>query len=553
MRLEPLFVDAGLHVASVPRRVESQAFSTHHCIVRTRFVRTRDFHDVSMSFDPIEQDRPATSLQDEALIAGSLQGSASLARSAFARTQLETRFPDMSARNLKSSVLVRWCLLLAWSIVIVWIFAPPLVTQILAAIAAVAFFSITLLRCAGIFEALNPANSQAEDRGDAQLYAIDEDLPRYAVLVALYQEAAVVGQVLEALYALDYPKDKLQISLIVEADDHETRTALARHRLAGHMRIVVVPEGIPRTKPRALNYALISAVGDYVVVYDAEDVPEPDQLRRALAALEADCDRTGCVQAQLGIYNPAGSFFTRQFTIEYGALFKAILPALERFGLPAPLGGTSNHFPRRVLERAGGWDAFNVTEDADLGIRLARLGYHVRMLSSTTWEEAPPSFNIWLGQRTRWLKGWMQTYLVHMRRPASLWHDLGSYRFLGFQILMGGMILSALIHPWFYVAVCYAIVMQGGLPFSDQMQANDWLLALAAFNLLAGYSSAMLLGALVAGGQPIRVGKMSLAWSALAMPVYWLMISFAGYRALWQLARSPFVWEKTPHVGRGET
>lgn len=245
--------------------------------------------------------------------------------------------------------------------------------------------------------------------------------------------------------------------------------------------------------------------------------------------------------------------FTRQFSIEYGALFRAILPVLERFGLPVPLGGTSNHFPRRVLDRAGGWDAFNVTEDADLGIRLARLGYRVRMLASTTWEEAPPTFRIWLHQRTRWLKGWMQTYLVHMRRPVSLWRELGAFRFLGFQILMGGMILSALVHPWFYIGLCYVIATEGGLPFADAVQASNWLLALAVFNLLAGYVSAMLLGALAVGCRHDRIDRVALAWSALAMPVYWLMISFAGYRALWQLATSPFVWEKTPHTGRGQS
>ncbi|MBU2583078.1 MAG: glycosyltransferase [Alphaproteobacteria bacterium] len=466
---------------------------------------------------------------------------------------LETQFPDMSARSLQASVLVRWFLFAALGISVTGFVAPSTLMYTLAAFVAFAFFAITMLRGAGIYEVLSAGSFRRSSEEERQYERhVRDDLPRYAVLVALYEEAAVVDQILAALDALDYPKDRLQISLIVEEADSETRMALGRHEHGPHIRVVVVPEGVPRTKPRALNYALTSAVGEYVVVYDAEDLPEPDQLRRALWLLARDPDNTACVQARLDIYNAKQSFFTRQFTIEYCALFKAILPALERFGLPVPLGGTSNHFPRHILELAGRWDAFNVTEDADLGIRLARLGYKVKVLSSTTWEEAPPTFAIWIGQRTRWLKGWMQTYLVHMRRPASLWRDLGTFRFLGFQVLMGGMILSALVHPWFYVGLCYSLVIHGGLPFAAHGRPDDWLLPLAAFNLLAGYVSAMLLGALAVSTRRGDAGCDQLAWRVLAMPVYWLLISFAGYRALWQLATSPFDWEKTPHVGCGE-
>lgn len=468
-----------------------------------------------------------------------------------ALTPLDTHFPDMSARHLKASAFVRWFALLAFSIAVVGFIAPPAALQGGTALLAFAFLAIALIRSAGIFEVLNAVprvpDCRAANPADFQS---GEQLPRYAVLVALYREADVVGQLLEALNQLDYPKDRLQISLIVEEDDTETRAALGSLRLGAHMRVVVVPAGVPRTKPRALNYALASAVGDYVVVYDAEDLPEPDQLRHALRLIEEDREGTGCVQAHLDIYNPGRSFFTRQFTIEYCALFRAILPALERFGLPVPLGGTSNHFPRQLLERAGGWDAFNVTEDADLGIRLARLGYKVKVLQSTTWEEAPPTFGIWLGQRTRWLKGWMQTYLVHMRHPLSLWRDLGTFRFIGFQVLMGGMILSVLIHPWFYIGLGYTLVMDGGIEFAAPSRAKDWLLPLAVFNLLAGYLTAMVLGVLVVSGRHRPEGTGPLAWRTLAMPVYWLLISVAGYRALWQLATVPFVWEKTPHVGR---
>jgi cellulose synthase/poly-beta-1,6-N-acetylglucosamine synthase-like glycosyltransferase len=305
-----------------------------------------------------------------------------------------------------------------------------------------------------------------------------------------------------------------------------------------------VPDGEPRTKPRALNFALLHASGDYVVVYDAEDMPEPDQLHRALARLKS-APRVGCVQARLNIYNSDESWLTRQFTIEYTALFDCILPTLERLGLPVPLGGTSNHFPRRVLEKAGGWDPYNVTEDADLGIRLARLGLKVEVLPSTTWEEAPRTFTVWRGQRTRWLKGWMQTYLVHMREPLRLLRELGVRRFLGLQVLMGGLILSALVHPWFYVlAVLDAAFQVLSIPAETIAGRVLWWVGL--FNLVAGYVTGVALGGVAVAGR----GRLGLASHALLMPFYWLLISFAAYRAMWQLLKAPYLWEKTEHSAR---
>jgi glycosyltransferase XagB len=266
------------------------------------------------------------------------------------------------------------------------------------------FLCVVMLRSVALWQLRHPIRTAAPPAA-----MTDAPLPLYTVLVPLFREASVVAELLASLRALDYPPDRLEIMLIVERADAETQTALGRANLDAHMRVLVVPDGEPRTKPRAIQYALQWAHGDYVVVYDAEDAPEPDQLRRALAAIAAGGGRIGCLQAQLNIYNSDVTWFTRQFTVEYTALFDCILPALERLQLPVPLGGTSNHFPRAVLESVGGWDPYNVTEDADLGIRLARNGWHVGVLSSTTWEEAPPTFRIWKGQRTRWLKGWMQT------------------------------------------------------------------------------------------------------------------------------------------------
>jgi cellulose synthase/poly-beta-1,6-N-acetylglucosamine synthase-like glycosyltransferase len=251
------------------------------------------------------------------------------------------------------------------------------------------------------------------------------------------------------------------------------------------------------------------------------------------------------VQARLNVLNDRETWLTRQFAIEYTVLFDCMLPTLDRLNLPVPLGGTSNHFSRAVLDEVGGWDPFNVTEDADLGIRLARSGWKVKVLASTTWEEAPATFSIWLKQRTRWHKGWMQTYLVHMRNPAQTAGDLGWLRFLGLQVLMGGLILSALVHPWFYV-VAIAEAAFGPLLTLPHHTFSNVVTVVGVTNLVLGYVTGFALGWVAVAGR----GRHGLAAWALLMPVYWLLISLAAYRALFQLAWQPYRWEKTQHRPR---
>jgi cellulose synthase/poly-beta-1,6-N-acetylglucosamine synthase-like glycosyltransferase len=332
---------------------------------------------------------------------------------------LRLHSPELSA----ASGLWAWqrrALALSLALLGIGVALAPEATLIgLLAIMAVPFLCVVVLRSVALWQLAHPLPKPPAAA------ASPVPLPVYTVLVPLYREAGVVGDLLASLRALDYPAERLEVMLIVEATDGETRAVLACTQLDAHMQVLVVPEGAPRTKPRATQYALQFARGEYVVVYDAEDAPEPDQLRRALAALRAGGERLGCLQAQLNIYNSDATWFTRQFTVEYTALFDCILPTLERLRLPVPLGGTSNHFPRAVLDAVGGWDPYNVTEDADLGIRLARAGWHVGVLNSTTWEEAPPTFRIWKGQRTRWLKGWMQPHrLVDDWKSFSATNDL---------------------------------------------------------------------------------------------------------------------------------
>ena len=452
--------------------------------------------------------------------------------------EAKRRLPEPSAKSLRIAPIAGWIGLVIAGCVFGLLLDPHAVLPVLNAMLGVPFLSQALLRSAALVHIAKRRGSERTAKGHADVSCLPEILPTYAVLFPLLKEAEIIGQLIEGLCRIDYPADRLQISLIVEEDDTCTQSAIARHMLPDHMRVVVVPQGEPRTKPRALNHALADASGAYVVVYDAEDLPNPGQLREALAVLVSNSETTGCVQARLNVYNADSNAITRQFALEYSALFGAVLPTLDRLGLPIPLGGTSNHFPRRVLEQVGGWDPYNVTEDADLGIRLARLGYDVRVIPSTTWEEAPESLRVWIRQRTRWLKGWMQTYLVHVRHPRRLWRELGTYRFLGFQMMLGGMILSALVHPWFLIMLCYA-------SFSWEGMASNWLMGFGTFNLIAGYGTAMALGAMAVVPQNRR-----LAWSVLAMPVYWIAISCAAYLAVWQLIWAPFFWEKTPHYGR---
>jgi cellulose synthase/poly-beta-1,6-N-acetylglucosamine synthase-like glycosyltransferase len=370
----------------------------------------------------------------------------------------------------------------------------------------------------------------------------DAVLPRYSALVPLYREADILPDLVDAMAALDYPSAKLEVLLVLEAEDAETRAAVAHLDLPGNIRPVIVPGKGPRTKPKALNYALELVRSPFVVVYDAEDIPEPDQLRRALAAFAEGGPAVACVQARLGIHNTRQGWLPRQFALEYASLFDGQLPSLERLGLPIPLGGTSNHFRVDRLKEVGGWDPYNVTEDADLGFRLARGGYQTRTIASTTWEEAPIRLSSWIPQRTRWLKGWMQTYLVHTRRGAGSRRALGWRPWLGLHVLIGGMVLSAVVHPVVLVTLGW-LVLTGNLLAPTTSGMERALIWIGLINFGLGYVSAMLAAAVAAWQR----GWRRLSLDALLMPIYWLLISFASYRALLQLMRSPHLWEKTAH------
>jgi cellulose synthase/poly-beta-1,6-N-acetylglucosamine synthase-like glycosyltransferase len=372
-----------------------------------------------------------------------------------------------------------------------------------------------------------------------RLHLRDDELPVYTVIVALYHEAASVETLIASLGELDYPPEKLDIKIVIEADDTETAAALARLRLAPPFQIVTAPDVGPRTKPKALNAALPFAQGTFTVIYDAEDRPERQQLRRALDMFLTD-PALACVQARLTIDNTDDSWLARIFTAEYAGQFDVFLPGLAALSLPLPLGGSSNHFRTALLRKVGAWDPYNVTEDADLGMRLARHGCRSAVIDSTTYEEAPARFMPWLRQRTRWLKGWAKTWAVHMRAPRQLLRDLGFAGFVAFQLIVGGNVLAALVYPIFLAGLLYDFF--AGVPRSDGMIAGA-LAGLHAVTLVAGFLAAGWTGWLGL----VRRDLASTAWVLVLIPLYWLLLSLAAWRALYQLLRAPYRWEKTEH------
>jgi cellulose synthase/poly-beta-1,6-N-acetylglucosamine synthase-like glycosyltransferase len=366
----------------------------------------------------------------------------------------------------------------------------------------------------------------------------DAALPRVTILAPLYREAHLVPDLLAALGALDYPAAKREIFILVEEDDAPTRAALDGAR---GVCVLVTPKGRLRGKPRALQFALPFATGDLVTVYDAEDAPDPGQLRAAAAAFAAGSDRLACVQSPLAI-RPGRSWIERQFALEYAGLFLKLVPGLARRGFPVLLGGTSNHFRAGVLRGAGGWDPYNVTEDADLGVRLARLGYTVDVIAPATAEEAPDTLASWLGQRRRWFKGWLQTAMVHFGRPRRLVRELGLRRALALTGLLLGTLCAAFVQPLGLVSVGLALL---AAPSFGPVAALFTGLMLAGY--VAGHAVAIAVlasGARAAGLEP-TTRDLAGAWL-----VYWLLGAVAAWSALFALAARPFYWVKTEHRGR---
>ena len=411
---------------------------------------------------------------------------------------------------------------------------PSLATIGLATVLSVFFFSCVMVRVLAAVAyrplSIKPLTSRPS-----------RDRPVYSVLVCLYRESAVVPDLIASLDRLNWPRSKLQVLLVCEADDRPTLDALADETLPANFETVLVPAAHPRTKPKALNYALAFARGELLTIYDAEDRPHPDQLEEAWQTFAGANDRVACLQAPLVKANTGRNALTALFHLEYAGLFHGLMPWLVRASSPILLGGTSNHFRRAVLEAVGGWDPFNVTEDADLGLRLWRSGYRTAMLSRPTLEDAPHTLAAWIPQRTRWFKGWMQTWIVHTREPARLWRNMDARAFWITQILLSGTFMSALLHP---LVLINAIALTVWLGVEASHDASMTWMAWLDWGMIV--SSYLAFGALCwRATEPDQ--RRAIGWRIALIPLYWLAQSYAAWRALFQLSTRPFEWEKTPH------
>jgi cellulose synthase/poly-beta-1,6-N-acetylglucosamine synthase-like glycosyltransferase len=404
--------------------------------------------------------------------------------------------------------------------------------------------------------------------------ADDENLPVYTVLVPLYREEAIAEKIVGNLGALDYPRDKLDVKLLLEADDPATMAAIEKAGIPDWCEVLVVPDAQPKTKPRACNHGLARARGEFLVIFDAEDKPEPDQLRKAVAAFRQSKDSVVCLQARLAYHNFNQNLLTRFFALEYNVWFQRYLDGLCRLGGPIPLGGTSNHFKTQVLREMEGWDPFNVTEDCDLGIRIAMSGKQVTTLDSITWEEANSRVGNWVRQRSRWLKGYLVTHLVWARRPLWLvWKlgPLGACRF--FLSIFGVAGLAVLNLPlwiamaWYVTAI--AVDMAGGMGLWQILTTPNlegdgrwsWALLYLGPNQDPFWSTASVIFATISLALFVsnilfilinaifghRKGQRGLVFPALISPLYWVLISIGAWKALWQLLFKPHHWEKTIH------
>jgi glycosyltransferase XagB len=417
--------------------------------------------------------------------------------------------------------------------------ARPLGTAVAFVALSMLVYVIVLSYRTVLFITSLKANSMITVSDDEARAVADDDLPIYTVLVPAYKEPEVIADLTAAIARFEYPARKLDVKLLLEDDDAET-IAAAMGAQKGDFQIVRVPAAEPRTKPKALNFGLQLARGSLVTVYDAEDHPDPLQLRRAAIALTRGPAELACVQARLAYHNVNQNIITRWFTLEYATWFTQFLPGLVARNAPVPLGGTSNHFKKSVLDEIGAWDPFNVTEDADLGMRLHRRGYRTGVLDSVTLEEANSDFINWVKQRSRWYKGYIQTWAVHLRHPVKLWRELGPKGFAEFNLFVGGTPLLALLNPVFWLLAAFWFIAE---PAFVQAIFPHYVYYLALICWLVGNFALVFMNILMAH----QLRHKGLHRAAALTPLYWVMMSLAAVKAAVQFVFQPSSWEKTVH------
>ena len=452
---------------------------------------------------------------------------------------LADRVPAVSSRSLLSSGQRRTLIGAAIAIVLGLILAP--LATLIAFVGIVTLVYITLVWYRFRLFLLSTRTEVVVNVSDEEARSVpDKALPFYTVLVPAYREPEVIGHLLDHLGRIEYPTDRHEIMLLVEADDSETIDAIGDADPGPQFVVVFIPPSDPRTKPKALNYGLSLAKGDLVAVYDVEDIPDPLQLRRASVGFERMGPSYGCLQGKLSYHNPTQNLITKWFSIEYTMWFSFFLPGLAAVHAPIPLGGTSNHFRRSVLRAMGAWDPFNVTEDADLGIRLAREGYDIGVLESITLEEANSDFVNWIKQRSRWYKGYLQTFLVHMRSPRELVKGVGWRGALQFVLFVGGTPILAVLNPIFWI-MCLLWILVHPAFIKELFPAPVYYIGMLSW----AFGNFLMVYLTVISCRLVRRGELLVA--ALLVPLYWVMMSMSAVKAAWQLVAQPNHWEKTVH------
>jgi cellulose synthase/poly-beta-1,6-N-acetylglucosamine synthase-like glycosyltransferase len=455
-----------------------------------------------------------------------------------ASTELKRRAEEKrplaaSCRGLRPVSALTLCSII-FTLIAITLLAPNLVLRSLTVLALIGLVAATALKLLGLVALTRSPPAQP------RVLSTEPRLrPKITLLLPLLHEPKVAHRLVHAIEALEYPRFALEVLILIEADDHITKAALDNVTLARHFRVIEVPEGRLRTKPRAMNYALPFATGEIIGIYDAEDHPEADQLLKVAAGFAQAPAEVACLQGRLDYYNARTNILARCFALDYAAWFRVVLPALITFDLPVPLGGTTLFLRRNIIEELGGWDAHNVTEDAELGMSLYRRGYRVRLIDSTTYEEANCRALPWVKQRSRWLKGYLVTWLVMMRHPRQLFRDLGWKGFATFQMIFAGTILNCATMPilWAFLSGTVTGHAVLGLNLSP-------LGVTAMVTLLV--SGQIITIAMFFFGSLRREHAHLLPWIPI-LNFYFLLTVPAVYKAIWETLRAPHHWDKTEH------
>ena len=423
------------------------------------------------------------------------------------------------------------------ALLVAFIYAPAWLGTTALLIALITMVMTTSLKAAALFSQIS---HRVPTQAKPLMCVPKAKLPRVSVLVPLFREERIAEALINRLSRLTYPKALLEIVLVLEERDNITRTTLGKTDLPQWISVIEVPDdNTITTKPRALNYALDFCTGSIIGVWDAEDAPEPDQIEKIVSHFHSAGPKVACLQGILDYYNSAQNWIARCFTIEYATWWRLFLPGIERLNMVLPLGGTTLFFRRHILEELGGWDAHNVTEDADLGVRLARKGYKTELVSTVTYEEANCKAWPWVKQRSRWLKGFLITYFVHMRRPRRLLSDLGLRRFFGFQVMFLATVLQFASLPLLWTLWMPMI----GLPHPMTAIFGDMVVVPVTVLVIVTEVIGIVLGLLALS----KNGRRNLMPWVLAMPFYFILGALASYKALYELALNPFYWDKTQH------